>query len=66
MRVEKAIAGTHASQRVTVNPKTTPSQPKLHDLPIAVEHWRCPCQNGLVDGEESQLGCVLILWTPQE
>ena len=37
MDVEKATAGTHASQGVTANPETTPSQPKRLDLPIVVE-----------------------------
>ena len=37
MRVDKATAGTHASQRITVNPEATPSQPKRLDLRIIVE-----------------------------
>ena len=37
MDVEKATAGTHASQRMTVNPEATPSQPKRLNLCIVVE-----------------------------
>ena len=37
MDVEKATAGTHASQRVTANPEARPSQPKRLDLRIVVE-----------------------------
>ena len=37
MDVEKATAGTHASQGVTANPEATPSQPKRLNLRVVVE-----------------------------
>ena len=60
MDVEKATAGTHASQGATANPKATP---KRLDLRIVME---VSLPEGITRRNASQLGCVLILWTPQD
>ena len=64
MRVEKATAGTHASQGVTVNLEATPTQRKRLDLPVVVE------QMSLSEGinrreRESTRMCAYPLDTPR-